>query len=352
MHLSIIGAPGCGKTTIFQALSGIPVENKPAGDHIAVIDVPDDRIDELVKIFKPKKKIYTRITLADTVGIAEGDIKNDSAATKKLQQMRDSDALLLTLRDFDEGRPIRLKDEFLAIYNECIIADMIQIENRLERIRRQGNKKDNAAAVALEENMLTECLTHLSEEKPLATAPAFESGQKQLNNFQFLSAKPMMVVVNYAEGKTAEAEAEIEELKKTIPDHIPVLAVCGKLEAELALMTEEDRAAFMEELGIRQSVRGRIIRTASELLGLISFLTVGEDECRAWPIRNGATAQEAAAVIHTDLSQKFIRAETVSYSDFIANGGFAECKKKGLWRLEGKTYIVKDGDILSIRAGN
>jgi ribosome-binding ATPase len=351
MHLSIIGAPGCGKTTVFQALSGITVENKPAGDHIAVIDVPDDRVEELVKIFKPKKKAYTRITLADTVGIAEGDIKNDSAGTKNLQQMRVSDALLLTVRNFNDGRPIRLKDEFLAIYSECIISDMIQIENRLERIKKQGGKKDNTA-IALEEKTLTECLAHLGDEKPLVTAPVFEAEQKLLNNFQFLSAKPMMVVVNSAEERGPEMEGQIEEFKKLTPDHIPVLEACGKLEAELALMSEEERAAFMKELGIRQSVRGRIIRTASDLLGLISFLTVGEDECRAWPVKSGATAQEAAAVIHTDLAQKFIRAETVSYADFIANGGLAECKKKGLWRLEGKTYIVQDGDILTIRAGN
>ena len=117
-------------------------------------------------------------------------------------------------------------------------------------------------------------------------------------------------------------------------------------------MSDEEQKVFMEEYGIQQSVRGRIIRMASEMLGLISFLTVGEDECRAWPVRNGSTAQDAAAAIHTDLAQKFIRAETVSYSDFINSGGFAECKKKGLWRLEGKTYVVQDGDILSIRAGN
>lgn len=351
MHLSIIGAPGCGKTTVFQALSGIAVDNRPADDHVAVIDVPDDRVDELAKVFKPKKKVYTRITVSDTVGIAEGDIKNDSVGAKSLQQMRGGDALLLVVRNFDDGRPIRVKDEFLAIYSEFIISDMIQIENRLERIRKQGAKKDNVA-VAIEEKTLTECLSHLTDEKPLATAPAFDGAQKLMNNFQFLSAKPMMVVVNCGEDKVGEVEAVAEGLKAVIPDHIPVLAASGKLEAELALMSEEERGAFMKEFGIRQSVRGRIIRTASQLLGLVSFLTVGEDECRAWPVKGGSTAQDAAAVIHTDLAQKFIRAETVSYSDFIANGGFAECKKKGLWRLEGKGYIVQDGDILTIRAGN
>lgn len=351
MHLSIIGSPGCGKTTLFQALSGIVVESKSNIDHIAVIDVPDYRVDEMVRIFKPKKTVYARITLADTVAIMEGDIKSDNTGVKNIQQMRGSDALLVTLRNFDNGSPIRLKDEFLTIYSECIISDMIQIEGRLERIRKQGHKKDNTL-LAQEEEILTECLAHLSEEKPLSTASVFIRDDKQLRNFQFLSGKPMMVVINCSEERNAEAATAIEELRNTIPSHIPALAADGKLEAELALMSEVEQKAFMDEYGIQQSVRGRIIRMASEMLGLISFLTVGEDECRAWPVRNGSTAQDAAAAIHTDLAQKFIRAETVSYSDFITNGGFAECKKKGLWRLEGKTYVVQDGDIISIRAGN
>jgi len=348
MHLSIIGGPGCGKTTIFQALSGMAVDNKPGGDHIAVIDVPDIRIDELVKIFKPRKTVYSRITVADTVGITEGDIKNENAGAKLIQQMRTSDALLVVLRNFDNGRPIRLTDEFNGIYSECIISDMIQIENRLERMHKQHVKKDNAVA-AVEEKTLAEFLQHLGQERPLATASVSDEGQRIMKNFQFLSAKPMMVVVNSAEER---GEETVEELIKAIPGHIPVIAAHGKLEAEMALMGAEEQNAFMEEYGIKQSVRGRIIRTASELLGLISFLTVGEDECRAWPVKRGSTAQDAAGSIHTDLAQKFIRAETVSYADFIDNGGFAECKKKGLWRLEGKGYIVQDGDILSIRAGN
>ncbi len=351
MHLSIIGSPGCGKTTLFQALSGIAVESRSGSDHIAVIDVPDYRVDELVRIFMPKKTVYTRITLADTVAITEGEIKSDTISAKSLQQMRGSDALLLTLRNFDNGRPVRAKDEFLSIYSEFIISDMIQIEGRLERMKKQGAKKDNTL-LAQEEETLNECLTHLSREKPLSTSSVFERGDKLLRNFQFLSAKPMMVVINCSEEKSAGSPMVIEELRTSIPVHIPVLAASGKLEAELALMPEEEQNVFMSEYGIKQSVRGRIIRTASEMLGLISFLTVGEDECRAWPVKTGATAQDAAAAIHTDLAQKFIRAETVSYSDFMDNGGFAECKKKGLWRLEGKTYVVQDGDILSIRAGN
>jgi hypothetical protein len=351
MYISIIGSPGCGKTTLFRALSGAPADGKPGSETIAVIDVPDNRIDELSRIYKPRKSIYSRITLADTTAIEGGDMKGDKVSAKTIQQMRQSDAFLLVLRKFDNGNPVSLKEDFLTMFQEFIISDMVQIESRLERIRKQAVRKENTA-LAREEQALDECLAHLSREEPLFTARVFESDGKQLNNFQFLSAKPMMVVINYSEEEFSGADESVVDLKKTIPSHIPVLAACGKLEAEVALMSPEDQESFMREYGITESVRGRIVRLASETLGLISFLTVGQDECRAWPVKVGSTAQDAAAAIHTDLAQKFIRAETVSYDDFISSGGMAECKKKGLWRLEGKTYIVQDGDILSIRAGN
>jgi len=154
------------------------------------------------------------------------------------------------------------------------------------------------------------------------------------------------------EEKLAGAETISLQLRERLPDHIPVVAACGQLEAELAVMPQAEQAEFMAEYGIRESLRGRIIRLAYDTLGLISFLTVGEDECRAWPVRKGMSAQEAAGTIHTDLSRTFIRAETVSYEDFIRLDGFAGCKKAGVWRLEGKSYIVQDGDIMSIRAGS
>jgi ribosome-binding ATPase YchF (GTP1/OBG family) len=161
-----------------------------------------------------------------------------------------------------------------------------------------------------------------------------------------------MIVVNCVEARLAEAETIASQLRERLPGHIPVVAACGQLEAELTAMPPEEQAEFMDEYGIRESLRGRIIRLAYDTLGLISFLTVGEDECRAWPVRRGMSAQEAAGTIHTDLSRTFIRAETVSYEDFIRLDGFAGCKKAGVWRLEGKGYIVQDGDIMSIRAGN
>ena len=161
-----------------------------------------------------------------------------------------------------------------------------------------------------------------------------------------------MVVVNCSEDMLADLEGIAEEVKAKLADTTPVIAACARIEAELAAMEPSDRAAFMDEYNVTESLRGRLIGLAYRTLGLISFLTVGEDECRAWPIRKGTTAQGAAATIHTDLSERFIRAETVAYEDFIRYGDFAACKKAGVWRLEGKQYVVQDGDILSIRTGN
>lgn len=351
MHISVIGSTGCGKTTLFQALSGIIPNNKPGVDAIAVIDVPDERIERLSKIFDPRKTIYARIALADTVAIEEGNVRSETISANTLREMRESDAFLLVLRNFDNGNPIDLTGEFFTIFHEFIFADIMQIENRLERIRKQPGKNENNA-LAQEEASLSECLDHLNTGKPLATLPLFEQNGKHLRGFRFLSQKPMMIVVNCDEETLASSDRILSDLKKNTPSHVPVITACAKLEAELALMAPDEQAAFMEEYGIKESIAGRIIRLALDTLGLISFLTVGDDECRAWPIRNGMNAQEAAAAIHSDLSQKFIRAETVSYDDFIRLDGFAGCKKAGVWRLEGKTYIVQDGDIISIRAGN
>ena len=351
MYISVIGSPGCGKTTLFTALTSLVPENRPGADAVAVIDVADERVDRLSGIFNPRKKVYARITVADTAGIEEGDVRKEAVSAKMIQEMRESDAFLLVLRGFDNGSPADPRAEFLTIFQEFMLADIIQIETRLERIRKQAGKKENTA-LAQEEASLTTCLDHLNAGHPLVTLPLVEQDGKNLRGFRFLSQKPIMVVLNTEEGASDGPGAIPEDLRAAIPSHIPAVAACARLEAELALMSPDDQTSFMAEFGIAQSVAGRLVRLAYDTLGLISFLTVGDDECRAWPIRRGMNAQEAAGVIHTDLSQKFIRAETVSYDDFMRLGGFAGCKKAGVWRLEGKTYAVQDGDILSIRSGN
>lgn len=349
MYISVIGPALSGKTTLFQALSGVEsARGFSDGDNIISIDVPDERVDKLSSIYKPKKTTYARIELADTVAISEGNVKDSTINAKTLQKMRMSDAFILTLNSFEGADTAELVKEFHGIMSEFILADMVLIEGRIERIRKQAGKKENTALI-LEEELLERCLAHVGEGRPLRTLELAASDDKALRGFRFLSRKPMMVAINCSEDRIADVSGQEEGAGDM--EGCPVIYVCANLECELAMMEEAERASFMEEFSVKESIRGRMIRLAFDTLGLISFLTVGEDECRAWPILRGMNAQEAAGAIHTDLASKFIRAETVSYADFMKFGGMAECKKAGVWRLEGKTYIVQDGDIISIRAG-
>ncbi|HVN95869.1 MAG TPA: DUF933 domain-containing protein [Syntrophorhabdaceae bacterium] len=349
MYISIIGHALSGKTTLFQALSGAQCEagfsDKTA---VTAIDVADERLDMLSTVFKPKKTVYARVEVTDSVAISQGDAPDKAINPKTLQQMRSSDAFILTVGCFDEKTPEQAAADVHAMKGEFILSDMAQIETRLERMRKQGKKGDTGQAQ--EESLLARCLTHLNEEMPLFSLALNPQELRTLRGYQFLSLKPLMIFVNASEHAVDQAKKIAEHLALRFPES-PVIWASAKLESELAAMDNAERTVFMEEYAIAESIRGRIIRLAYETLGLISFLTVGEDECRAWPVRQGSNAQDAAGAIHGDLAAKFIRAETMSYDDFIRHGSMAECKKAGVWRLEGKTYVVKDGDILTIRAG-
>jgi len=350
MYLSIIGGPACGKTTLFRAFTGKAGMVATGNASIAVVEVPDERVDRLAGIFHPKKIVYGRIEVCDMAPIHEGDMKNETVPAKQLQQMRLSDAFVLVLDNFEQSSPRDPVSAFHTLLSEFMLSDMMQIENRLERIMKQASKRENSP-LEQERRMLEGCLSHLEQGKPLSGLALDDTDDRSLRGFQFLSRKPLMVVINCSEEMMIDLEGIAEKMRSELPEQTPVVAACARIEADLAAMESADRAAFMEEYGIAESLRGRLVSLAYQTLGLISFLTVGEDECRAWPIRKGLTAQEAAAVIHTDLSERFIRAETVAYEDFIRYGDFASCKKAGVWRLEGKQYTVQDGDILSIRAG-
>ncbi|MDR2017591.1 MAG: YchF family ATPase [Syntrophobacterales bacterium] len=351
MHISIIGTAGSGKSTLFLALSGISDDNQVHTPTLATIDVPDERLDNLTQIFKPKKTVYARIELSDTLPIGKNDLRNETIQLKALQQMRLSDAFLLVLPAYRPEIDTDPYSHFALIYSEFILSDMSQIETRLERISKQMGKKDNAL-LHQEKEMLERCLEHLNKEQPLSTLDLLDKEGKTFRGFQFLSQKPMLAVMNCAEEMLGEADKAEEELNQRFPGHLPLVTACAKLESELALMSSTERDEYMQAYDIKEALRPKIIRLAYDTLGLLTFFTVGEDECRSWPIKRGMTAQEAAGTIHTDFYNKFIRAETVAYDDFLQHGGFAGCKKAGLWRLEGKTYVVQDGDILTIRAGN
>lgn len=349
MHIAIIGKQGSGKSTLFRALSGIGTGVSRA--EVAAIDVPDERVDRLSELFNPKKTTYVRIDVRDTVGIDQGDLKDEKANAKLLQQLRESDAFLLVLEAFEDDDTDKAAETYRMFSMEFILADMIQIENRLQRIEKQTKDKDNPAQQQ-EKGVLQTCLAHLEEGSPLCTCASLKDNDKSVRGFRFLSQKPVMVVLNCREDDIPRSEEMESALGGCLPEQVPVVAASARLEEELSLLPPEEHVALMADFGIKEALRGKIIRLARDTLGLISFLTVGDDECRAWSIKTGMTAQEAAGVIHTDLSNKFIRSETVAYDDFMRYQGFAGCKKAGVWRLEGKQYVVQDGDILSIRAGN
>lgn len=338
MYISIIGKSGSGKTTIFKALTGMGDDVKHA-TRVSIIDVPDERVDNLSKIFNAKKTVHAKIEIEDTPALNP----------EIFQKIRQSDAFILVLPYFEETIN-DLVQELKSVINEFILSDMAQVEQRLERIARQGEKKENPM-LQYEDEILKMCLKHLDEEKPLMTMSISEDGKRVIRGFQFLSQKPMMIIINCSEDRLTDA-LNIENIfKANIDEHIPCIAVCASLEADIGIMSDKDREEFMREYTIKEALRGRIIRLATETLGLITFFTVGEKECRAWHLKKGETVHEAARTIHTDFYNKFIRAEVVAYEDFIKYNGFAGCKKAGVWRLEGKNYIVKDGDIITIRAG-
>ncbi|HOV90227.1 MAG TPA: DUF933 domain-containing protein [Syntrophorhabdaceae bacterium] len=339
MYISIIGKAGSGKTTFFHALSRTPIDNKSGSSNISIIDVPDERLEKLSAFFKTKKTVHARIELTDT----------PSLHSSIFQQIRQADAFVLIIPYFEESQE-DLPQAYRAVIYDFILSDMAQVEQRLERIAKQGGKRDNPM-LQQEKELLELCLAHLNEEKPLMSLSGIEEKMKHIRGFQFLSQKPMMIIINCSEERLSDAQDLENRFKGEIKEDIPCITACARLEAELSIMPEAEQADYMAEYGIKESIRGKIIKLACDTLGLITFFTVGEDECRAWHIKKGETAHEAARTIHTDFYNKFIRAEVVAYDDFFKYNGFAGCKKAGAWRLEGKTYAVKDGDIITIRAG-
>jgi GTP-binding protein YchF len=350
MKLGIIGLPQSGKTTIYNALtrSNTPT-TASAGRievHTAVVDVPDPRVTKLSGMFKPKKTIYTKVTYADIAGLESGSAKSGISG-QLLNQLNQMEGLILVVRGFNDDNvmhpsgsidPLRDVDSMLT---ELLLNDLIAVERKLEKLideRKKGgtDKTINARQTELFEKMNKT----LSDNKPLRMMEFTHDEQKELSSFGLLTRKPILTVFNMGEGQPAP-EAKL--------DH-PSVALMGKLEMEIAQLSAEDAGVFMEEYGIKELSLNRMINLSYDLLQVQTFFTVGEDEVRAWTTRRGATAQESAGEIHTDLSRGFVRAEVVSYDDLTTLGSMNEAKAKGKLRLEGKEYLVKDGDIVHIRS--
>jgi len=301
-----------------------------------VIKVPDERIDRLARLFKPKKTTYAEIRFTDFPPQAEDNLKSNNAL---VTQMREVDAIALVLRDFETGSdPLR---ELNGLLTEMILADLTVVENRQSRLKKEKARPQ-------EEELLERCAQALENEESLRNLTFSADEENLLSGFGFLSRKPLLVLFNQAEDKAGQplAASYQEELRRR---GLEGLALAGKVEMEIAQLEENDRTAFLKEIGIAEPARDRFIRSSYRLLDLVSFFTAGEDEVRAWTITQGTNARKSAGKIHSDIERGFIRAEVIAYADFIAHGSEAKCKEAGKLRLEGKDYIVKDADIIHFR---
>jgi GTP-binding protein YchF len=358
MQVTIVGLPGSGKTTVFNALTGGHAEvggfsGGRAAPNVGVVKVPDARLDRLAELFRPKKTVPADVTYVD-VAIPAGAAREGTIQPDVLAQVRNADALLHVARAFDAGTSDQPADPWRDVDDldlEFTVADLSVVEKRLEKLRTSGRhgSASEREQNALEEELLARVEPHLSEGRPLRAMALTEDEERRLRGFRFLTQKPVLVLLSIDEARLPEATALQEAgAARYAQPQADVAALAGKIEAEIAQLSDEDAALFMADLGIAEAGRGRTVRLTYQLLGLFSFFTAGPDECRAWTLRTGSTAVDAAGAIHSDLARGFIRAEVVTYEDLMACGSMAEARKRGLLRSEGKAYQVRDGDVIEV----
>ena len=359
MQIGIVGLPYSGKSTLFQTITKTHLDPSVLAkveSHHAIVKIPDARLDRCSAIFSPKSTVNATIEFVDVVGLKKGESGSTQFTTNFLASVKTNDALVQVVRMFNdaavphpEGNIDGMRD-IATFETEFILSDLSIIETRIERIKKQIQKSGDEQSKR-ELPLLEKCHQALESERPLREMEFTREEQFLLKTYQLLSIKPMLIALNFDETQRNEAANLVTAVtEKKAGKRTKVISFLAKIEYEMSELADDEATAFMQEYGIKDSALDTLIREAYALLGLQSFLTVGEDECRAWTIRKGMTAQEAAGSIHSDFFAKFIRAEVVSYDDFMANNGsFAKAKEAGVWRLEGKEYIVKDGDIISIR---
>jgi len=355
LNIGIIGLAQSGKSTIFDALTKGKGVSGTAGTRMGIAKVPDHRLEVLADMFHPRKVVYAETSYVD-IGASVRDLAKDKKGSQFLAQLVNVDALINVVRLFKNDSVPNLEGsqdvdkDLAAIDLELTFSDLGIIERRLQKLEGslKSAKAPERAGFLREQELLLRLKTELEKEIPIWQLKLSPEDTRVIANYQFLTAKPMLVVINLSEDQLAQSaalEAEVN-LHNRNPQR-RIITLCGQLESELAQLDEAAAASFREEYGLKESGLNRTIRLSYELLGLISFLTAGEDECRAWPIKKGLEAQKAAGKIHSDIEKGFIRAEVISYEDLIQCGSLAEGKKRGILRLEGKTYIVQDGDIIN-----
>lgn len=358
MQIGLVGLQYSGKTTLFNTIAGIEEPEMQMGKEeatIEVVKVPDERLDILTEMFNPKKTVNATIEIFDTPGLKMSDDGKVKITSQFLNNVKNNDALFYVVRQFSNGavaHPMNTVDpvrdiEFLE--TEFLFYDLAFLDSRIEKLKKEIMKiKDEKAKRELP--IIEKCYAHVEGEKPLRTLELSDEELKVLSGYQLLSMKPLLIGVNFDENSIDDVDEILNSIRESLPNkNETIVPFFGKIEYELSSMDDEDRATFMEDYGIKESALAKILGSAYNKLGLQSFFTVGEDENRAWTIKKNYTAQDSAGVIHTDFYNKFIRAEVVHYDDYIAHGSFSKCKDAGVWRLEGKQYIVEDGDILNIR---
>jgi GTP-binding protein YchF len=358
LRAGLIGLGACGKTTLFRLLTR--TREAPRGGHHAKADanvgisrVPDERLDRLAALYQPRKTTHATVEFADMAVTGHGGAKD----LLDVAPFRNADALLHVVRMFrDEATPhpagtIDPARDAQTMEDELILADLLVVERRLERLEKD-QKRAPSPELKKEEEILLSCKVALEDGRPIRTLPLAADDRKRLRGFQFLSAKPLLLVLNVDESDLPRIDHAVEIagvqgfVARAAAGAVPL---CGKIELEIAELPEEDGRAFMADLGLTESGLDRVIRAGYDLLGYISFFTVGDDECRAWSIPRDTAAQVAAGEIHTDIQRGFIRAEVVAYDRLMARGSLGAAREHGELRLEGKEYVVRDGDVINFR---
>jgi hypothetical protein len=361
MRIGIIGLPATGKTTLFNllcAVGGGHVSSHGVNEpSVAAVKIPDPRLDRLASlIFKPKKVTHATLEYVDFVALTRGAGKGEGLGSHFMSQMRQVDALLHILRDFEdpsiahvEGKIDPARDAVL-VNTELLLADLDTVEKRITRLEADLKKIKKEEAIK-ELELLKRCRTWLADEKPVRELPLAADEEKALRGFALLTARPMLLLLNIGEAKLGKPNPTQERLRRALGGKgIAVTQLCAKVEWEVAQLPPQDAEAFRKDLGLEAGGFNQVLRACMDLLGLITFYTgEGGEETRAWTIPAGATALRAAGAIHSDLERGFIRAEVISFAELEACGSLVVAKKKGLLRLEGKEYRVADGDVIAVR---